>query len=244
MEQTAVQLMSRKQRAAKLLTGDIGLTGLDALTEGEGGFEEALLDAIGRDETLLDPTELFKADAQIGALDQEDAAYWNVEEVALAAQDATTDEPDALIAAALELGATITPLEPVEPRAEQTADRSAHPAEAVSAYLETVHIVTDEAQWTQRRAELLALLAGTAAEGIVAWLTEHRVVFPGCEREVAEQLLTLASVQVEPVPTLQLIKPARVAAPKLERKPAREPLVFPRREAVPDEAFTQQLALF
>lgn len=40
MEQTAVQLMSRKQRAAKLLTGDIGLTGLDALTEGEGGFEE------------------------------------------------------------------------------------------------------------------------------------------------------------------------------------------------------------
>jgi hypothetical protein len=50
MEQTAVQLMSRKQRAAKLLTGDIGLTGLDALTEGEGGFEEALLQAIGRDE--------------------------------------------------------------------------------------------------------------------------------------------------------------------------------------------------
>ena len=42
MEHTAVQLMSRKQRAAKLLTGDIGLTGLDALTEGEGGFEEAL----------------------------------------------------------------------------------------------------------------------------------------------------------------------------------------------------------
>jgi SNF2 family DNA or RNA helicase len=31
MEQTAVQLMSRKQRAAKLLTGDIGLTGLDAV---------------------------------------------------------------------------------------------------------------------------------------------------------------------------------------------------------------------
>jgi hypothetical protein len=30
MEHTAVQLMSRKQRAAKLLTGDIGLTGLDA----------------------------------------------------------------------------------------------------------------------------------------------------------------------------------------------------------------------
>ena len=61
MEQTAVQLMSRKQRAAKLLTGDIGLTGLDALTEGEGGFEEALLDAIGRDEALLDPSAVVQS---------------------------------------------------------------------------------------------------------------------------------------------------------------------------------------
>jgi hypothetical protein len=31
----------------------VGLTGLDALTEGEGGFEEALLDAIAADEALL-----------------------------------------------------------------------------------------------------------------------------------------------------------------------------------------------
>lgn len=79
MEQTAVQLMSRKQRAAKLLTGEVGLTGLDALTEGEGGFEQALLDAIGRDEALVNPAELFKADGAGGELDAEDAAYWNVE---------------------------------------------------------------------------------------------------------------------------------------------------------------------
>lgn len=243
MEQTAVQLMSRKQRAAKLLTGDIGLTGLDALTEGEGGFEEALLDAIGRDETLIDPTELFKAEAQISALDQEDAAYWNVEEVALAAEDVAADESDGFITTALELGAMIAPLEPVERRAERTVDRSAHPAEAVSAYLETVHIVTDVAQWTQWRAELLALLAGATTEGIAAWLTEHHIVFPGFEREVAEELLELVGVQAEPVPALQLVKSSR-AAPKVERKPVREPLVFPRREAVPDEAFTQQMALF
>ena len=75
MEQTAVQLMSRKQRAAKLLTGDIGLTGLDALTEGEGGFEEALLEAIGKDEALLDPAQLFKVDSQMGEIDAEDIAY-------------------------------------------------------------------------------------------------------------------------------------------------------------------------
>jgi hypothetical protein len=111
MEQTAVQLMSRKQRAAKLLTGDIGLTGLDSLTEGEGGFEEALLQAIGRDETLLDPTELFKAGAKVGEIDQEDAAYWNValeevvEEEPLAAEPAP--HPDSLIAAALRVGGVL-----------------------------------------------------------------------------------------------------------------------------------------
>ncbi|MBI5928198.1 MAG: hypothetical protein HY862_02735 [Chloroflexi bacterium] len=79
MEETAVHLMSRKQRAAKLLTGDIGLTGLDALTEGEGGFEEALLEAIGREDTLVNPGELFKANTPFTELDAEDAAYWNVE---------------------------------------------------------------------------------------------------------------------------------------------------------------------
>ncbi|MFQ3660735.1 MAG: DEAD/DEAH box helicase family protein, partial [Anaerolineae bacterium] len=77
MEHTAVQLMSRKQRAAKLLTGDIGLTGLDALTEGESGFEEALLDAIAKDETLVDPSEMFKVSAGQGEIDAEDAAYWH-----------------------------------------------------------------------------------------------------------------------------------------------------------------------
>jgi len=88
MEQTAVQLMSRKQRAAKLLTGDVGLTGLDALTEGEGGFEQALLDAIGRDEALVNPAELFKAEGAAGEIDAEDSAYWNV-----TLADETREEP-------------------------------------------------------------------------------------------------------------------------------------------------------
>src|SRR5262249_30242404 len=79
MEETAVQLMSRKQRAAKLLNGDIGLTGLDALTEGEGGFEEALLNAIGHEESLLDPSQLFKSSMAQSAINDEDAGYWNVD---------------------------------------------------------------------------------------------------------------------------------------------------------------------
>ncbi|MBX3085068.1 MAG: hypothetical protein KF716_25770, partial [Anaerolineae bacterium] len=92
MEHTAVQLMSRKQRAAKLLNGDIGLTGLDALTEGEASFEEALLDAIGRDEALLDPAELFRREAVESEVLSEDAAYWNIEAVADTAPPATTLE--------------------------------------------------------------------------------------------------------------------------------------------------------
>ena len=78
MEHTAVQLMSRKQRAAKLLTGDVGLTGLDSLTEGEGSFESALMDAIAKDDALVDPSAMFKSDAG-GDYDTEDAAFWNVE---------------------------------------------------------------------------------------------------------------------------------------------------------------------
>jgi hypothetical protein len=244
MEQTAVQLMSRKQRAAKLLTGDIGLTGLDALTEGESGFEEALLEAIGRDETLLDPTELFKAEAKVGEIDQEDAAYWNVEEVTLTAEDVSADEPDPLIAAALELGETITPIERTE-YLDPVPERVVRPVEAVMAYLETVHIVTDETLWTQRCGELLTLLDGGTADAIAAWLTEQCIVFPGFEREVAGKLVDLASRQTDSTPALHLVTPSRVpAAPKRERKPVREPLAFPRREAVPEPAFTQQMALF
>jgi hypothetical protein len=116
MEQTAVQLMSRKQRAAKLLTGDIGLTGLDALTDGEGGFEQALLEAIGRDETLLDPSQLFKASGAVSEIDIEDAGYWNVENapltVEVAANTPSESEADPLIALALEMGATVTPVLP------------------------------------------------------------------------------------------------------------------------------------
>jgi superfamily II DNA or RNA helicase len=75
MEHTAVQLMSRKQRAAKLLSGEIGLSGLDALTDGESSFEEALLNALVQHEELLKPADLFVRPAQ-STVDEEDAAYW------------------------------------------------------------------------------------------------------------------------------------------------------------------------
>lgn len=81
MEHTAVHLMSRKQRAAKILNGDIGLTGLDALTEGESSFEQALLDALTKEDALIRPADLFRREAVESEVLAEDSAYWNVERI-------------------------------------------------------------------------------------------------------------------------------------------------------------------
>jgi hypothetical protein len=243
MEQTAVQLMSRKQRAAKLLTGDIGLTGLDALTEGEGGFEEALLEAIGRDESLLDPSQLFKASAAVSEIDSEDAAYWNSE-------GAETDgEPvgqtDPLIALALEMGATVTRMDD-GPRSPQTTtvEIAVRPVETVGAYLETVHLIGDEGLWQQVKADLLTVLDGATAMQIAVWLTEHRVVFPGCETEVAEKLLAIIGSAGETAPSVHIIKSQRLLSSKPLRRTERTVIAFPQREIDEEAPLTQQLALF
>ncbi len=242
MEQTAVQLMSRKQRAAKLLTGDIGLTGLDALTEGEGGFEEALLEAIGRDESLLDPSQLFKASDAVSEIDSEDAAYWNID---AGSDPVPVDEPDPLFALALELGATITPVDDHSSRGRVAADEvAAHPVETVATYLETVHLVADENEWARLRADLMTLLDGGAAPEIAAWLTEHHVVFPGCEQEVTAKLLALIGSDGETAPAVRVVKPQRPLSSKPARRTERTVIPFPQREADDEIPFTQQLALF
>lgn len=159
MEHTAVQLMSRKQRAAKLLTGDIGLTGLDALTEGEGGFESALLDAIAKDDVLVDPSEMFKA--QSGELDAEDAAFWNVE--VDEDSDIMQDSPDPLVAEAMQLGGIVREDEkhPIvvavqsedEPQSKTSNTRKVQ--RFVRRYLESVSLVHDVSKNAQLQAELL-----------------------------------------------------------------------------------------
>lgn len=167
MEHTAVQLMSRKQRAAKLLTGDIGLTGLEALTEGEGGFESALLDAIAKDDVLVDPSEMFKA--QSGELDAEDAAFWNVE--VDEDSDAMQDSPDPLLAEAIQLGGIVREDEkqPVVANVQTNDKRQATPEPAntrkvqrfVRRYLDTVSLIHDVSKNAELQAELLtAMLHG------------------------------------------------------------------------------------
>ena len=136
----------------KLLTGDIGLTGLDALTESEGGFEEALLEAIGRDETLLDPSQLFKAAGVVSEIDAEDAGYWNVEGAETAIDEPLVDEADPLITLALKLGGTVTPIkEGAMEKASVEFETTARPVDAVMTYLETVHLVADQAAWQRLR---------------------------------------------------------------------------------------------
>ncbi|NOG48736.1 MAG: hypothetical protein HND48_04220 [Chloroflexi bacterium] len=244
MEQTAVQLMSRKQRAAKLLTGDVGLTGLDALTEGEGGSEEALLEAIGRDESLLDPSQLFKASDAVSEIDTEDAAYWNIESIDAGSDPLPVDEPDPLFALALELGATITPVDDHSSRKRVAADEvAARPVETVTAYLETVHLVADENEWVRLRADLMTLLDSGAAAEIAAWLTEHRIVFPGCEQEVSAKLLVLSASGGDNKPAVRVVKPQRPLSSKPSRRTEHRVIAFPQSEA-DNEPLTQQLALF
>lgn len=78
MEQRAIMLMSKKQRSSKLLTGDIGLSGLDALTEKEDGFESALMNSIGKD-ARLDAPDFTREKSQYAEFDNADLAFWNVE---------------------------------------------------------------------------------------------------------------------------------------------------------------------
>jgi hypothetical protein len=222
MEHTAVQLMSRKQRAAKLLTGDIGLTGLDALTEGESGFEEALLNAIAKDETLLDPSEMFKVSAGQGEIDAEDAAYWNVE-IAAEVADETPLHHDPLILAGLELGGVLvedhTPHKLI-PTAKSTASQdTGRLVRYVGNYLDSVHLIHNEAKRAKLQAKLLVVLTNGVQDDegtytvvglhdpdfskypvhaekltryVRGWLKQHRFVFAGCEDEVAAKIVDLA----------------------------------------------------
>lgn len=254
MEHTAVQLMSRKQRAAKLLTGDIGLTGLEALTEGEAGFEEALLDAIAKDETLLNPGEMFKTSAGQGEIDAEDAAYWNVE-IATDEVDETGAQHDPLILTGMELGAVLVEDKPSRPLIPQTkpatSSETSRLVRYVGSYLDSVHLIHDEAKRAKLQAKLLtSLMDGVQDdEGTVVglrapdfmhdpvhvqkmtryvhgWLKQHRFVFAGCEDEVATKIVDLAqqALGLKPVQldVFQAMQDAQEGTVQLQAEPVRE----------------------
>src|SRR5690606_34373735 len=64
-------------------------------------------------------------------------------------------------------------------------------------YLDTVHIITDAQKLDELRAELLTLLQAGSAD-LREWLRDNRVVFPGCEAEVAAKLVGFAApIQAE-----------------------------------------------
>jgi hypothetical protein len=222
MEETAVHLMSRKQRAAKLLTGDIGLTGLDSLTEGEGSFEQALMDAIGKEETLVDASQLFKSSAEQCAVDAEDAAFWNVETV-----DDTPDEVDPLVTFAVaKLGGVVqeTPL--------KKHKLKTHKLTAIRDYFKSVSMLPD-AKFARVQARILMTLENGVphpkdsllmlAEGIhhpdfakypvheqtlMHWLTKYLRSEKAVPREfceaTAQEILRIAQQAISSKPAAQL----------------------------------------
>jgi hypothetical protein len=216
MEHTAVQLMSRKQRAAKLLTGDIGLTGLDAITEGEGGFEAALMDAIARDETLLDPSEMFKASAGQSDIDADDAAFWNVE----VDEEDTTEIVSAEPVVEPDKTESVTENETAVVAVTDNNEQDTRKVQRfVRRYLETVCILPDVSRQSALQAEVIhTMLHGVMNDddtrqvvGMLdadfarypvhekqlvkwtrKWLKQKRFVFTGCEDEVAQKAVTIA----------------------------------------------------
>ena len=224
MEHTAVQLMSRKQRAAKLLTGDIGLTGLEALTEGESGFEEALLDAIASDETLIDPSEMFKTSAEQSVIDGDDATYWHVETIAETVEET---QPEYVV---------------IQPDEGRIAPNNGRLSRYVSGYLDSVHLIYDDAKRHQLQDELLAVLMdGTVsvigfghtdfmtspshAENLTRyvqdWLEQHRFVFAGCEGETALKIIDLAQQALGLTPLQLGLFQTVPSTPSPKRQPKR-----------------------
>lgn len=246
MEHHAVQLMSRKQRAAKLLNGEIGLTGLDALTENEGGLEEALMQAIGREESLIDPTQLFKTDNATSQIDAEDLLYWNVELPA-------SSEPEMLFEAP---APQPTLLAEVKLQAQSAEIPKALSMAAVAAswtslrnYVKTVSTL-DEDKFARVEARILHVLecgqpepmsfrglntsSFTQAdeEALLRWLTKYlrseKAVLREYSEQVAGELLRLAKqILLKPEPKLFIL-------PKPQVIRRRNPDLM----AVPEDVFT------
>lgn len=267
MEHTAVQLMSRKQRAAKLLTGDVGLTGLDQITEGESSFESALMDAIVNDEVLLDPTNLFKSTDAQSEIDTEDIAFWNVE-----LSDDENDDP--LVQAVIELGGEVDdePL-PVNVSTPKTVDTSKL-VRYVSRYLDTVHLIHDIAKRSKLQAKLLTLLEHgienddgtrkvvgmtdpefaqypvheeTMVRHVTSWLKKHHFVFAACEEDTAikvvdlgKQALGLIPIKLDVFEKMQDMRDEELqqSLPKREAKPKRRKTVD--LTAIPDDSDTTE----
>jgi hypothetical protein len=271
MEETAVHLMSRKQRAAKLLTGDIGLTGLDSLTEGEGSFEQALMDAIGKEESLLDASQLFKTNAEQSAIDTEDAAFWNVE---MATDEAPNYEADPLAAFAVaELGAgvqtNLLSLLPVSAVQLKTSDVNTF--STVRAYLKTIALPEDKfARIAARIVQALEDDVPNPAEDVqhfdfatnpahdeslTRWLTKYLRSEKVVSRELCETValeivrLVQQPTSSKPAPKLHILpkpKTVRRRKPDLMAIPDDTPQASPSTSAMQleDDDTPKQLAMF
>jgi hypothetical protein len=202
MEERAVKLMSRKQRAAKLLTGDAGLTGLDALTEGEGSIEDELASLVDDDSAILNPRDLFARAVDVTEKDinAADYAFWQVENPAVTSDPLINYAEEILNGIARPY--MVPTAKPVEPKSAQPVNLLYF---RIDHYLKQAAL-RDDTQYHDSLHTILGVLEKEILnpsptdepseipliQTISDELKQHRLVFPSYESEVATELVTRA----------------------------------------------------
>jgi hypothetical protein len=162
---------------------------------------------------------MFKVSAGQGEIDAEDAAYWNVE-IAEDELEVSVPDVDPVIQTAIELGGVLVetqaPIFPAKPVFSQDNGRLTR---YVGRYLDTVHLIHDEAKRAKLQAKLLVALTDGVQDDegtysvvglrdpdfmqypvhaekltryVRGWLKQQHFVFAGCEDEVAAKVVDLA----------------------------------------------------
>jgi hypothetical protein len=181
---------------------------------------------------------MFKAAGAVGDIDAEDAAYWNVEHESRDDGEQIIVSPDPLIVTAMELGASVT--------REETAHEMRVMPETAEAYLDSVTLIANAAQWRKLRAELLERASsGMSETDLCEWLSSNRIIFPGCEGEVATKLREFVSTVTSVGIAADTKLTKRAAMPvKPKTKKANKIVPFPQPEPAHSDAPVRQLALF
>jgi hypothetical protein len=154
-------------------------------------------------------------------------------------------ENDPLIQEAIRLGGVVAEIGTEDPEgkaaAVTTSEHEPQPfAQIVSDYLDSVHIITDDQKLSVLRAELLRLLQASPAS-LGDWLRDNHVVFPGCEMEVAAQIMWLAKQALNSNPADMIeLRPVVVSAAQRKPAPSKPRKHQPDLLAVPDAASETQ----
>jgi len=106
MEQAAMELMSRKSRAMKMLLGELGMTGFDALTAGDEAMnmEQMLVKALAGASSVIsmEATIDHENSEDMRAVAESDARFWNRKEWLSLSDDGEEGGQDQIVAEVIE----------------------------------------------------------------------------------------------------------------------------------------------